>query len=205
MYRLLLLFIIFIFGCEPKKNLDLELQQFTNLFQGTFTSEEQAKNQSGYQDITLKNIQIWKEAKGYWVYQELYLSNDPTKVYTQRVIEIKKSDSNSIMTTNYVITNQETYKNGWKNPSIFEQLTINHLKIKLGCNLYFKKKTSSIYHGKTDIGTCMSTIRENITYITSTIIIANDKITSWDRGYDSESKQVWGKIQEPYKYKRVKE
>jgi len=150
------------------------------------------------------NTLIWKDRPGYWFYQELYGENN-SAIYNQRIIHVKIKDSTNITSTNYVIPNQNKYANGWKNTSIFDDLKVENLKVREGCDVHFQKKTSTIYLGKTNQGTCASSFQKKIAYTTSSIVISKNKITSWDRGYDKNGKQVWGKIQGPYEFIRIQE
>lgn len=194
---------VFILGCSPKKDKHTELEKFVALLSGKFSSREQAKEETGYSKVGLVGAPIWKNKHGYWLYQELYDEDKPTSVYYQRIINIKRLDSTIISSSGYLIPNKKKYINGWKDISIFDTLSIDSLQIRDGCDVYFKKKTSSIYQGKTKDRTCINSSKKEITYTTSNLVISADKITSWDRGYTLQGKQVWGKMQGPYKYKRV--
>ncbi|MDH7444734.1 chromophore lyase CpcT/CpeT [Aquimarina sp. 2201CG14-23] len=202
-------FFVFLFiiitGCESKINHDAQLYDFMEAFTGKFSSKKQAEQDSGYSKITLINTPIWEDRSGYWFYHELHKEQDPSFVYNQRIIHIKRIDSVTISSANYIIPNQKKYINGWKDLSVFDDLIMDSLKIRDGCDLYFKKKTSTIYQGKTKKGACLSSFKTNMSYITSNVVISKERITSWDRGYDINGKQVWGKIQGPYKYIRISE
>ncbi len=205
MRRLLLYFSLFLFlsGCKPDKIHDIELYNFVQLLNGNFSSKEQAEQELGYYNISLSNASIWKNRPGFWIYQELFNSEDPSKIYNQRILKIERVDSITISSSSYIIPNEKKYRNGWEDVYIFDQLSIDSLKIRSGCEVYFQKKTSSIYQGKTNDRTCPSVLIKDVAYITSNVVISHDIISSWDRGYDIDGKQIWGKIQGPYKYKRI--
>lgn len=202
---LILFLIIVSIGCNTKKSNDQELDDFVRIISGNFSSKEQSKKESGYSAVNLYNYPIWKNRSGYWFYQELFDHKNNTSVYNQRIIHIKRVNSVTISTTSYVIPNQKKYVNSWKNVAVFDSLTKDSLKIREGCDVYFKKKTSTIYQGKTEKGTCSSSFSKTISYTTSNIVISRNKISSWDRGYDNQGKQVWGKIQGPYVFLRILE
>ncbi|GAA4112894.1 hypothetical protein GCM10022393_11530 [Aquimarina addita] len=202
----LLLFLIsvtLLLGCNTRKNKHSELEDFISLLSGKFSSSEQAKKDSSYSKVCFVGVPIWKNKPGHWLYQELHNEDNPTVIYYQRIINIKKVDSVLFSTSSYVIPNKKKYSNGWKDISIFDTLSIDSLQIRDGCDVYFEKKTSSIYQGKTKDKNCISSSGNKPTYITSHLVISADKITSWDRGYSMQGKQVWGKIQGPYRYKRI--
>ncbi|WP_378177710.1 chromophore lyase CpcT/CpeT [Aquimarina sp. SS2-1] len=192
-------------SCNSKIEHESPLIDFTRTLEGKFSSKKQSVTDSGYASVCLINIPIWQDREGHWFYQELYDEKDNTSIYNQRILNIQKIDSTTITSTSYVIPNRKKYINAWKDISIFDQLTADSLKIRDGCDVYFKKKTSTIYHGKTKKGTCSSSFSNKISYTTSNVVISKNKITSWDRGYDINGKQVWGKIQGPYKFIRLAE
>ncbi|MFD2565069.1 chromophore lyase CpcT/CpeT [Aquimarina rubra] len=206
MRSLLFLSLLFVtISCNTKIEHDSPISDFTKNLIGKFSSKNQANKDSGYASVHLVNIPIWEDRQGHWFYQELYDEKDNSSIYNQRILNVQKLDSLTISSTSYVIPNQEKYVNAWRDISIFNHLTPDSLKIRDGCDVYFKKKTSTIYHGKTKNGTCSSTFSKKISYTTSNVVISKNKITSWDRGYDINGKQVWGKIQGPYKFIRLDE
>jgi len=200
---LFLILLVLTSSCSMKKSDDPQLDDFVKLLSGKFSSKQQSETESGYSAIGLVNKPIWKDRSGYWFYQELYNEENSTSIYNQRILNIRRVDSVTLSSTSYVIPNQKKYINAWKDVSIFNILNIDSLHIREGCDVYFKKKTSTIYQGKTKKETCTSSFSKKISYTTGNIIISRKKITSWDRGYDSNGKQVWGKIQGPYKFLRV--
>jgi len=183
---------------------DPQLRNFSELFTGKFSSTKQAEKDASYSSVILINTPIWKDRSGYWLYHELHDEENSTFIYNQRIINIRRLDSTVIRTISYIIPNKKKYINAWKDTSIFNNLNVDSLTIRDGCDVYFKKMTSTIYQGKTKKGNCLSSFSKKIAYTTSDIVISNDQISSWDRGYCSNKKQVWGKIQGPYKFIRVK-
>ncbi len=191
-----------ILSCNSKVAKDDELDHLMSFLVGEFSNEEQAKNDDGFAFLRLINIPIWKNKPGHWIYTELYDANKDNYVYTQRILQYERVDSSTFKSTSYQILNAKDYKQGWKDISVFDKLTIDSLKIRNGCNIFFEKNTSTIYTGKTKKKSCSSTI-DSIEYITSNFVISRNKISIWNKGYNDEGKQVWGKINGPYKYKKA--
>ncbi len=204
MLRLLLFMslLAFTISCDTKTSDDSKLQDFTDLLSGKFSSEKQSELDSSYPAVYLVNIPIWEDKPGYWLYHELYDKKNNSSVYNQRIINVRREDSVTLSTISYVIPNQKKYINAWRDISVFNFLTIDSLKRRDGCDVYFKK-TSTIYQGKTKKGTCLSNFTENIAYTTSNVVVSKNKISSWDRGYDITGKQIWGKIQGPFQFVRI--
>ncbi|GAA4271278.1 chromophore lyase CpcT/CpeT [Aquimarina gracilis] len=203
MKRLLPFFLlsIFLFGCNSKSAKDTELNNLVNLVLGEFSNEEQAKNDASYAHLNLVNARIWKDKPGYWVYSEVSDAKQDLYIYSQRIVNYKRLDSTSFISTSYIIDGAKDFESGWKDPNIFDELTMDDIEMRRGCEVYYKKKTSTIFSGKTDKGSCISSIK-GIDYITSAFVVSKDKISVWTRGYDQKGKQVWGKIKGPFKYKK---
>ena len=202
-FSLLILSVILVASCDEVRNRDSEIEEFTNAITGTFSSEDQSKKEVGYTNLTLVNTPIWEDRPGYWIYSENFLTDEPNKVFLQRIINIERIDSITLKTTRYALKKPDTYKNAWKNTDIFYTINKEDLIPKTGCEMYYSKKTSTIYHGQSKPKSCLSEL-ENVAFIMSNIILSEDKISVWVKGYNDSGKQIWGKIKGPYKYIRLK-
>ena len=199
---LLLCSLILTFGCSSKAVSDPELNDLVSLMVGEFSNEEQTQNDSSYPFLRLVNIKIWKDRPGHWVYSELFDAKDENRVYGQRILHYERVDSLRFQSTSYKILNAKDYNSSWKHAKLLNTLTLDSLEVREGCQVYFVKNTSTIYSGKTNKKTCSSSIK-HVDYITSDFVVSRDKISIWNRGYNKEGKQVWGKIKGPFKYKRI--
>ena len=202
-FSLLFLSVILVASCDEVRNRDSEIEEFTNAITGTFSSEDQSKKEMGYTNLTLVNTRIWEDRPGYWIYSENFLTDQPSKVFLQRIINIERIDSITLKTTRYTLRKPDTYKNAWKNTDIFYTINKEDLIPKVGCEMYYSKKTSTIYHGQSKPKSCLSEL-ENVSFIMSNIVLSEDKISVWVKGYNDSGKQIWGKIKGPYQYIRLK-
>ncbi len=193
--------LVLISGCSSKTTKDPGLDNLVSLIEGEFSNKDQVKGDIGFAYLHMANTAIWKDRPGYWIYTEVYSPKKDTFIYTQRILQYERLDSLSFKSTSYTIPNAKKYKRGWQNKSIFNDLTIDSLKVRKGCEVFFHKNTSTIYTGKMHKKSCTSTIK-NVNYITTNFVISKNKISVWNRGYNVEGKQVWGKINGPYKYKK---
>ena len=200
---LLIFSIILVASCDEVGNRDSEIEEFINAITGIFSSEDQSKKEVGYTNLTLVNTRIWEDRLGYWIYSENFLTDQPNKVFLQRIINIERIDSITLKTTRYALKKPDTYKNAWKNTELFYNLNKEDLVYKVGCEMYYSKKTSTIYHGQNKPKSCLSEL-ENVTFLMSNIVLSEDKISVWVKGYNDSGKQVWGKIKGPYQYVRLK-
>ncbi len=199
---LLGLVLVFVSSCKSEIIKDTELHNLVTLLVGEFSNLEQSKNDSSFSHLKMVNTRIWKSKQGYWVYSELFDAKKTDVIYGQRILNYERVDSSTFKSTSYTISNAQDYRMGWKNESIFDTLTVDNLIMRDGCQVYFKKSTSTIYTGKTRKKSCSSSI-DYIDYITADFVVSRDKISLWNRGYSKKGKQVWGKIRGPHKYKRT--
>ncbi|MEW7292354.1 chromophore lyase CpcT/CpeT [Aquimarina sp. 2304DJ70-9] len=190
-----------LFSCNSKDVTDPELHDLVSLLAGEFSNEEQAKNDAGFAHLNLTNIEIWKDKPGYWLYSEVSDAKEKNYIYSQRILNYERLDSFIFKNTSYSIRNAKDYKIGQKDKHVFNQLTLDSLEIREGCQVYFEKNTSTIYSGKTKKKSCSSTTG-HIEYISSNFVVSSDKISIWNKGYNKKGKQIWGKIKGPYIYKR---
>lgn len=64
------------------------------------------------------------------------------------------------------------------------------------------EKQDDVYAGGALPGECQSGLR-GAAYVTSEVRLGRDWMESWDRGFDSEGRQVWGSRSGPYRFERV--
>jgi len=195
MKKLFLVFflsMLFLGGCTTKNTKDNELGNLVSLFVGEFSNKDQSSADASFKTSYITNRRIWKDRPGYWIYSEVFEPEPNYWAYSQRIINYKRIDSLNFISTSYALPN----------PKIFDSLTHNDLHIRNGCDVYYKKKTRTIYVGKTIKGECSSTIK-TINYLTSSFIASKDKISIWTRGFNQRDKQVWGLTKGPYVYKKI--
>jgi len=197
---ILLLFIPFIFSCSDDSDSKTELFE---LMQGSFDSKKQSFDDSNYFDITLHMYPIW-DNRGNFLYVEQSVSSMQETPYRQRIYEIIKSSNSTFTSIIYKLPNDSLFVGAWKDSSLFVDLKKSDL-IKLdGCEVNLKKVGENHYLGSTNEKSCPS-ILNGANYTTSEVEIFNDKIISWDRGFDINNNQVWGATNGGYIFNKIKD
>jgi hypothetical protein len=133
---------------------------------------------------------IWKD-KGNFLYVEQALSNKQNKPYRQRIYEVTQLTDSTFSSAIYTIPNDSLWIGKWKNTQEFDQLSMDSISKKEGCAVILKQLEPNYFKGETGEKTCESTLY-GASYATSEVEILEDKIISWDRGFDSEDKHIWG-------------
>ncbi len=185
------LFCVFCFyTCQNKPKVDTKLNELFNMMQGSFNSEKQAKLDSTYFNISLHMYPIWKD-KGNYLYVEQALNNRQNKPYRQRIYKVSRLNDSMFSSEIYTIKSDSLWIGKWKNPNAFDTLPMENITLRKGCEVLLKQKTKMYYIGKTGHKTCESSLY-GASYATSEVEIFEDKIISWDRGFDTEGNHIWG-------------
>ena len=89
----------------------------------------------------------------------------------------------------------------WRDPSLLRDLKISELQKLEGCEVNLKKVGENHDLGSTNEKSCPSVLY-GASYATSEVEILNDKIISWDRGFDNNDNQIWGATNGGYVLKK---
>jgi CpeT protein len=170
---------------------EADLRNLYNLMIGSFSSENQSKDDSSYFDIRLKMVPMWSESEYYWLYVEQAMATNENKPYRQRVYRISKLNDTTIESRVYTIKNGEQYFGEWKLENPLANLTIDSLDERKGCSIFLNKINKNEFSGSTNKSDCESSLK-GASYATSFVNIYTDMIISWDRGFDKDDNQVWG-------------
>ncbi|RNC91893.1 MAG: hypothetical protein ED555_01910 [Allomuricauda sp.] len=180
---------------------DTELETLYALMQGSFNSEKQSLADSTYYNISLHMYPIW-DGQGNWLYVEQAINAMQDKPYRQRIYEVKRTEDGQLASYVYTIPNDSVWIGKWKTPKAFDSLSPHQLEIRKGCEVLLSKTSDSVFAGKTQDATCESSLR-GASYAMSKVEITPDGITSWDQGFDSEGKQVWGATEGGYIFDKI--
>ena len=186
---------------KKEKSTDVELQALFSLMQGSFNSEKQALADSTYYNISLHMYPIW-EKKGNWLYVEQAMNAMQDKPYRQRIYELKRNENGQLASYVYAIPADSLWIGKWKTPQAFDSLSVGQLMLRTGCEVLLNKTSEGLFEGKTQDATCESSLR-GASYAMSTVRISVKGIESWDQGFDSDGKQVWGATKGGYIFDKL--
>ena len=198
--RLLILvsLLTLLFSCSRKSSQTLNpsssdnLNEVVKLMSGTFSSAEQAKNDTAFYDINLVMFPIWEnEGSSKWLYVEQAVSSLLDQPYRQRIYQITQNAEGTIESKVFQLPYPEKYIQAWKNPTLFNDLNPRLLREREGCSVFINKKDNGCYEGQTRNKSCKSKLR-GASYATSIVKICEGSIMSWDQGWSAFDEQVWG-------------
>ena len=165
---------------------------------GSFSSLAQARADSGYLDISLEVVPIWTEPDdGYWVYVEQAVAASRNRPYRQRVYHLLELDDGAVRSDVYSFANPLRYAGDWRKDEPLGGLTPDSLAVREGCAVILRRLPDGGFEGSTVEKHCKSNLRGAV-YATSEVTINSGRLTSWDRGFDGNDKQVWGAVKGPY-------
>lgn len=199
MKKILLITLLFLsnysFGQMKNKN----LKDYTKRITGIFSTLEQHKEDSTFDDVRVYTKLIRKDMNGiYWVYTEQGETKN-YKPYRQRVYQLAIVDG-LIKQRIYYIKNQEKFS--YFNPKSIKQITLADIYLKQGCDLDIQWIGDGVYGGKTNDKNCIATFRGS-SYTTTDFMVYEDEIHSWERGWNNIDEQVWGSRKGHYFYKKI--
>lgn len=182
-----------------------DLDYLVNWMSGSFTSEAQAEKDTNYFNIELEMVEIWKDRPdGPWIYVEQAVAEFKDKPYRQRVYQLKKRSDGKIESLVYTIPNPIQFAGDYKNNIPLLKLTPDSLTLREGCKVILQREDAGHFVGETVDKQCKSNLR-GASYATSEVTINEDRIISWDRGFDEKDEQVWGAEKGGYIFLKTKQ
>lgn len=187
---------------QAKKLKTKDLQVLLSHMQGNFSSYKQSKTDSAFFHIVLHMKPIWQEDKKvFWLYVEQAMATAQDKPYRQRVYQVSLLNDTSIESKVYEIKNALHYAGAWQKPELIATLSKDSLMLRKGCSIILHRQQKNIFYGSTVEKECGSNLR-GAAYATSEVVIDEQKMVSWDRGWNHEDKQVWGAVKGGYIFEK---
>ncbi len=186
---------------KPEVKEDTELKELFALMQGSFNSEIQAQVDSSYYNISMHMYPIWED-KGNFIYVEQALYSAQNKPYRQRIYEVTRNSDSTFSSAIYKLDVDSVWIGKWKTPKAFDSISLKDIALKEGCEVILSRVSPNHFMGKTGDATCVSSMR-GASFARSEVEILEDKIISWDRGFDSKGDYVWGAEKSGYIFNKL--
>ena len=165
---------------------------------GQFSSAQQAEREpDDYFDIRLAMVPIWPErTDGPWLYVEQAAASALDEPYRQRVYHLVDTEDGPRSDIYELPGRPLDWAGAWRTPERFAALRPEDLPQRLGCSIHLVHMGES-FEGTTRGEGCASNLR-GASYATSEVTVTRHILSSWDRGFDAEGRQVWGATAGPY-------
>lgn len=180
-----------------------DLKTLSQWMQGGFDSQKQSLKDEDFFNIHLYMKQIWTTREdGIWLYVEQAAEGYLDKPYRQRVYHLTQLADGRFSSEVFSFDDAKNYAGDWKKKQPLAALSPEQLKVREGCAVFLQwDEKSRSYTGSTDAKKCGSKLR-GASYATSKVTVFEDRIESWDQGYDADDKQVWGAVKSGYVFDR---
>lgn len=192
---------------EPSANLNC----LANWLEGSFSSRAQAAADPDFFDIRLHMVRIWPQrSDAIWLYVEQAAAQSLEKPYRQRVYKLTVGADGELQSEIFELPGAQPddalrWAGEWKKPRPLADLTPDVLVPRSGCTMYIHRVDANKFAGATRGSGCASS-RQGAAYATSELIeLTPNGMTTWDRGFDSAGKQVWGAVKGGYQFQRESE
>ncbi|MCY3001168.1 MAG: chromophore lyase CpcT/CpeT [Planctomycetota bacterium] len=189
---------------NPSKSGPTDLEQLRDWLSGSFSSEAQsAVDPEHYFHIQLHMSPIWQGLEGgAWLYVEQATAAKPDRPYRQRVYRLRSTSDGRLASDVYLLPGDPlVFAGAWRDPNLLAGLTPAQLLPREGCSIFLSRRADGSFAGMTEGRGCASELAGAL-YATSEVVLTSDSISSWDRGFDSTDKQVWGAELGPYLFIR---
>ena len=181
-----------------------DVETLSKWMSGSFSSKEQSVKDTGYFNIELEMVEIWKDRPdGPWIYVEQAVAESKDTPYRQRVYRLKRRDDGKIESIVYTIPRPIRFVGDYKKEIPLLKLTPDSLTLREGCKVVLYREDAGHFAGSTEGKNCKSNLR-GAKYAPSEVTIMEDKIVSWDRGFDEHHVQVWGAENGGYIFIKIK-
>jgi hypothetical protein len=182
-----------------------DLARLASCMAGSFSSAEQAAADTSYFDIRLRMAPVWRERNdGVWLYVEQAVAAREEKPYRQRVYHLTQLSTTIFESDVYTLRSPLRFAGEWKKDRPLDGLTPDSLVSREGCSIMMRMKSQDLFSGSTIGRDCPSDLR-GASYATSEVEIRPDRLTSWDRGFGDDGRQVWGALKGPYVFRKLED
>lgn len=171
---------------------------------GSFSSAAQAARDPAYYEIELHATPMWTwRDDGPWLYVEQALAESPDEPYRQRVYKLERTGEGGFWSRVFVFDEPASHAGAWRSGSPLSELTPGDLEERVGCAVTLRwDDAEGVFVGSTTGTGCPSELA-GAAYATSEIVLREDGMTTWDRGFDRTGRQVWGATTGGYEFDRI--
>lgn len=188
-------------ACAPRDTRPVDpVARAAALMAGQFDSRAQAAADPAYLPVTLAMVPLWPgRGDGHWLYVEQALADAPANPYRQRVYRLRADGAGGVVSEVYVIRDPGRFVRGWETGALAD-LREADLQPRTGCAVHLQPDGDG-FRGGTRGRDCISRLRGSA-WASADVVLGPDGLSSWDRGFDPEGRQVWGAAQGPYEFRR---
>lgn len=180
-----------------------DLDRLAAWLTGTFSSAAQAREDPEYLDVRLVTAPCFLDrSDGRWIYLEQALAATPDKPYRQRVYRLRALGEGYFESRVYELPDPAAAVGAGARTPVLGGLSPEALLDRPGCAVVLRAEGDAAFLGGTLGPSCASTF-SGAAHVTTEVVVRADAIVSWDRGFASDGRQVWGAVKGGYQFLRV--
>jgi hypothetical protein len=182
---------------------DPVLDRLGSWMTGSYSSAAQADGDPEFRHIVLHMARIWPDrSDGVWLYVEQAVAEAADRPYRQRVYHVRRVGEDLFASSVFTVSEPRELVGAWHQDQPLAELGPEHLTPREGCTIYLVERSDGAFEGSTLGRLCRSTLR-GATWASSEVVIDDNGMTSWDRGWNDAAEQVWGAEKAGYRFDRV--
>ncbi|MHC4948831.1 MAG: CpcT/CpeT family chromophore lyase [Planctomycetota bacterium] len=192
----------------PAPELDLDSRDLKRLVRwmiGSFSNVMQAEaDPQQYVEARVEIVRIWHGREdGFWLYAEHAVDIDPDRPYQQRVYRATAWTDGTLRLEPYEFPPGEALRHAgaWRSFDPLADLAPEDLVARPDCPILLRPEDDRMFVGATEGDGCASQ-REGAAYATTQLMVRDDMVVIWDRGFDATGLQVWGPQHGGYLFNR---
>ncbi len=179
-----------------------ELEKLVDWMSGSFHNGHQSATDTSFIHINLEMVPIWQSSdKGHWLYVEQALYKMKDKPYRQRVYQLFEDEEGKINSKVFALPEEDRYVNKGVDPSFFDNLSPEDLIVREGCTVFMESQ-GDFFLGSTNDSDCKSDFK-GASYATAKVRVFEERLISWDQGFDKDGNQVWGATKSGYIFDKL--
>jgi hypothetical protein len=197
---------------KPQKTLvELDEERFSphllelgQLMTGYFTSTDQAALDTNFADIHLHMVRIRPDRDdGLWLYVEQAAGWSLEKPYRQRIYRVSQPEDSAFISEVFLLPAPALgWAGAYTTPAAFDSVDLDYLSPREGCATWLRRIAPKHYEGGTIGNGCQSALGD-AAFATSEVVLTEDRMVSWDRGWTADGEQAWGAETGGYEFRRV--
>lgn len=183
-------------------SLSQQVDQVAQYLIGVMDTSEQAAKNNDVSNVTMTTCKVKVEGStdAIYLYQEQAIEPKLDQPYRQRFLQLSpNSQSQTVRSLSFRPVDSKKWTNFCNQPESVRVVQARDLGTPF-CSVFLKQSGDG-FVGRTPIDGCPANVRGAVR-ITNQITLRRDRMETWDRGFDSNRKQVWGAEAEAYQFRK---
>lgn len=179
------------------------LDDYLRMATGSFSSANQAENDSRYDPVTWHIAEIWQgnDSRARWLYTESWMDGADAP-YMQRISRIEAQADGTLLARRYMIPQAADFIGAWQAPARFDSLMPDALIELTGCEAVLVRAGKSRFEGGTRGNGCKNSYKGS-SYAISQSVLTSEEMINWDRGFNASGELTWGPAGGGYRFRHA--